>query len=91
MEDIFDQKREIKRKKTHKYKILTEAEKSYIVYLSTLTTTCEVARRFGISVNNICRWKKGTKRKQGAGRKIVNKDLEQNVIDYVQQIVKSGQ
>jgi len=47
-----------------------------LVYLSTLTTTCEVARRFNISVNNICRWKKGCKRKVGAGRKIVNQDLE---------------
>jgi hypothetical protein len=49
-----------------------------------------VARRFNISVNNICRWKKGTKRKVGAGRKIVNLDMEEKVIDYVKEMTRNG-
>jgi hypothetical protein len=49
-----------------------------------------VARRFKISVNNICRWKKGTKRKVGAGRKIVNMDLEEKVIAYVKELIAEG-
>jgi hypothetical protein len=78
------------KEKASKYKILSESEKSFIVYLSTLTTTCEVARRFNISVNNICRWKKGTKRKVGAGRKVVNLGMEAKVIEYVKELTKSG-
>lgn len=50
-----------------------------------------MARKFQISVNNICRWKKGCVRKVGAGRKITNQQLEERMIDYVKGLVKSGE
>jgi len=56
-----------------------------------LSTTCEVSRRFNISVNNICRWKKGCARKVGAGRKITNQNLEEKVIQYVKNLVRKGE
>lgn len=32
-----------------------------------------VAKIYGVSVNNLCRWKKTCDRKVGAGRKVNNK------------------
>ncbi len=75
---------------TMRYKILSQSEKEYIVHLATKITTCEVARKFNISVNNICRWKKGCARKVGAGRKITNQALEEKIIVYVKGEVKKG-
>lgn len=58
--------------------------------MATESTTTEVAKRFNISVNNICRWKKGCERKAGAGRRITNQQLEQKVIDFVKNQVNAG-
>jgi len=37
-----------------------------------MTSVSEVSKKYGISINNICRWKKTCDRKRGAGRKITN-------------------
>ncbi len=46
-------------------------------------STCNIGKRFNISVNNICRWKKTCERKVGAGRKIINQDLEERVKEFI--------
>lgn len=38
---------------------------------------------YGISINNLCRWKKTCERKVGAGRKVHDKELEEKLIDFV--------
>ena len=57
----------------------SKIEKEFVVYLASKDTTCNIGKRFNISVNNICRWKKTCERKIGAGRKIINQLLEERV------------
>jgi len=42
-----------------------------------------VAKMYGISINNLCRWKKTCERKAGAGRKVNDKNLEEKIIDFI--------
>lgn len=45
-----------------------------------MTSVSEVSKKYGISINNICRWKKTCDRKRGAGRKITNVRMEEELI-----------
>ena len=42
-----------------------------------------VSKMYGISINNLCRWKKTCERKVGAGRKVNDKELEEKLIGFV--------
>ena len=46
-------------------------------------TLREVARIYGVSTNNLIRWKKGIERRAGAGRKIVDYEMEEKLIKWL--------
>lgn len=46
-------------------------------------TISSVSKMYGISINNLCRWKKTCERKVGAGRKVNDKKLEEKLIDFI--------
>jgi transposase-like protein len=43
-------------------------------------TMVEVAKKYGVSVNNICRWRKRCDRRSGAGRKVTDMEMENNLL-----------
>lgn len=50
-----------------------------------------VSKIFGVSINNITRWKKSCERKVGAGRKVTNTHLENRLISWIKtEISKNG-
>jgi hypothetical protein len=38
-------------------------------------TMVEVSRKYHVSVNNICRWRKRCDRRSGAGRKVTDMEM----------------
>jgi transposase len=54
-----------------------------------MTSVSEVSKRYGISINNICRWKKTCDRKRGAGRKITNIQMEKELIEWVNECINT--
>ena len=50
-----------------------------------------VAKMFGVSINNLCRWKRTTERKAGAGRKINNINMENKLLHWIEMIMKNNQ
>jgi len=59
-----------------KYNILSEELKKQIVDESKIMTMVEVAKKYNVSVNNICRWRKRCDRRSGAGRKVTDMEME---------------
>ncbi len=45
----------------------------------------DVANLYEISIANLTRWKKWIERREGAGRKISDPELEKNLIEWIQQ------
>jgi hypothetical protein len=43
---------------------------------------------YGVSINNLTRWKKNCERKAGAGRKVVNAELEGRLIAWIEREIK---
>ena len=66
-----------------RYKILTEDDKKKIVEETRNSTVIETSRKYGVSVNNICRWRKRCDRRTGAGRKITDVEMEQNLLEWL--------
>ena len=58
--------------------------KMFIIKQTERYSLNQVARMFGVSVNNVSRWKKNCNRKKGAGRKVTNSELEKKLIDWIQ-------
>lgn len=58
--------------KRPKYKILDKKVKRFLVKQTELMSIATVSKIFGVSINNITRWKKSCERKVGAGRKVTN-------------------
>lgn len=44
-----------------------------------------VAKQYGVSINNLCRWKKSCERRSGAGRKVTNMEMETKIIQWILQ------
>ena len=59
-----------------RYNILNEEIKRKIVEETRDHTVIEVAKKYGVSVNNICRWRKRCDRRSGAGRKVTDTNME---------------
>lgn len=55
-----------------RYNILSEELKRQIVEETKENTVVEIAKKYGVSVNNICRWRKRCDRRTGAGRKVTD-------------------
>ena len=73
------------------YKILDEGTKEFLVKQIEYLPLNRVSKIYGVSVNNLNRWKKSIKRKEGAGRKVVNRQLESQLIDWIsKEIQKNG-
>ena len=47
-----------------------------------------VAKKYGVSINNLFRWKKTCERKKGNGRKIIDAKLEQRLIEWIKQEIE---
>lgn len=58
------------KKRNLKYNILSKASKLFLVNQIQYIGVTSVAKMYGVSVNNLCRWKKTCDRKVGAGRKV---------------------
>jgi len=43
----------------------------------------EVAKKYNVSVNNICRWRKRCDRRSGAGRKVTNMEMESRLLEWL--------
>jgi len=43
----------------------------------------QVAKIYGVSINNLCRWKKTCERRAGAGRKVTNMEMEKTLIEWI--------
>lgn len=41
------------------------------------------SKKFKVSVNNICRWRKRCERKLGAGRKISDPEMERKLVEWI--------
>lgn len=54
-----------------------------------MTSVSSVSKKYGISINNICRWKKTCDRKSGAGRKIINVKMEEELIEWVKKCINN--
>jgi len=54
---------------------LSEDLKKQIVDETKNMTMVEVAKKYNVSVNNICRWRKRCNRRVGAGRKVTDMDM----------------
>lgn len=67
-----------------RYKILSEEEKKNIVQESQKSTIVDVAKKYGVSVNNICRWRKRCNRRSGAGRKVTDTEMEGQLLDWIE-------
>jgi hypothetical protein len=46
----------------------------------------EVSKKYGISINNICRWRKRCERKSGAGRKVHDPKMEYELLQWIENI-----
>ena len=68
------------KKYVSKYIILDKNMKVKLVEEAKMTSVSEVSKKYGIFINNICRWKKTCDRKRGAGRKITNVRMEEELI-----------
>ena len=77
---IRNKNRKHKVKYVSKYIILDKNMKVKLVEEAKMTSVSEVSKKYGISINNICRWKKTCDRKRGAGRKITNVRMEEELI-----------
>lgn len=66
-----------------KYKILDEAMKKQIVEETLHSTIVDVARKYDVSVNNICRWRKRCDRRSGAGRKVSDTEMEGELLRWI--------
>ena len=77
---IRNKNRKQKVKYVSKYIILDKNMKVKLVEEAKMTSVSEVSKKYGISINNICRWKKTCDRKRGAGRKITNVRMEEELI-----------
>lgn len=64
-----------KQQERGKYNILSEDLKKQIVDETKNMTMVEVAKKYNVSVNNICRWRKRCNRRAGAGRKVTDMDM----------------
>ena len=67
-----------------KYKILDEATKKKIVEETLDSTIVDVARKYNVSVNNICRWRKRCDRRSGAGRKVTDTVMEEKLLEWIE-------
>lgn len=63
-----------------KYRILSKEVKQILVDEMERTSLSLVSKKYGVSVNNLCRWKKSCDRRAGAGRKIADRDMEERLI-----------
>lgn len=43
----------------------------------------EVAKKYHVSVNNICRWRKRCDRRSGAGRKVTDMEMEYKLLQWL--------
>lgn len=59
-------------KKEAKYQILDKKVKHFLVKQTEFLPVSKVAKMYGVSTNNLFRWKTSCERKTGAGRKIWN-------------------
>lgn len=48
-----------------------------------MMTMVEVARKYHVSVNNICRWRKRCDRRSGAGRKVTDMEMEYQLLEWL--------
>lgn len=69
--------------RSRKYKMLSTEEKQKIVRECHYYSINEVSRMYGISINNICRWRKRCERKSGAGRKVHNPSMESAILRWI--------
>ena len=54
-------------------------------------TLREVTRIYDVSANNLIRWKKGIERRAGAGRKVVDHDMEEKLINWLRgELARNG-
>lgn len=73
------------------YKILDDRTKEFLIKQTDYLPFNRVSKIYGVSINNLKRWKMGIKRKEGAGRKIVSVQLESQLIDWIsREIEKNG-
>lgn len=48
-------------------------------------TVVEIAKKYGVSVNNICRWRKRCDRRTGAGRKVTDIRMEKLLLKWIRE------
>jgi transposase-like protein len=70
--------------------MLSTEEKQMIVRECHYLTTHQVSKKYGISVNNICRWRKRCERKTGAGRKVHDPRMEIDLLKWISQVGKKS-
>jgi len=64
--------------------------KSFIVQQTQIQSMSKVAKMFGVSINNICRWKRTTERRTGAGRKVTNATLEKKLLLWLENMIQKN-
>ena len=42
-----------------------------------------MAKKYNVSVNNICRWRKRCDRRSGAGRKVTDTEMEERLLEWI--------
>jgi transposase-like protein len=65
------------------YRILSKETKQFMVEEVERTNLSYVSRKYGISPNNLYRWKKHCERKAGAGRKVSDRGMEERLIEWI--------
>lgn len=43
----------------------------------------KASKKHKVSINNVCRWKRRCERKVGAGRKVSDPDMEEEIIAWI--------
>jgi hypothetical protein len=65
------------------YRILSREAKQFLINEVERTNLSYVSRKYGISPNNLYRWKKHCDRKVGAGRKVADQQMENMLVEWI--------
>lgn len=72
------------------YRILSKEAKQFLIEEADRTNLSLVSRKYGISPNNLYRWKKQCERKAGAGRKVSDLQMETILVEWIQGEIAKG-
>ena len=84
--DYVDESNSRKSRKNLRYNILDVKVKRFLVNQIKYMRISQVANMYGVSINNLERWQKAIDRKEGAGRKVTDNEMEKKLIEWIKQM-----